>query len=184
MQAESGLFLVAVGVIVVRQGRVLALRRAPHKPGAGIWESVSGRVAHGEALEDAAHRELREETGLTARRLVGPVDAYVMDRAGTPMCLVVYRADVEGKAQRSSEHDALAWWSVDECRASMPPRLGAAVAKALASGAGARFGLFRQDDNGNRVEMARFATQREAEHERDVFEARGHKQLYWVEPLD
>lgn len=132
MQAESGLFLVAVAVIVVRQDRVLALRRAAHKPGAGIWESVSGRVAHGETLEDAARRELREETGLTARRLVGPVDAYVMDRAGTPMCLAVYRADVEGEARLSSEHDALVWWTVEECRASMPPRLGDAVERALA----------------------------------------------------
>lgn len=47
-----------------------------------------------------------------------------------------------------------------------------------------RFALYRQDDNGNRIEMARFFTQREAEHQRDVFEARGHKQFYWVEPLD
>jgi 8-oxo-dGTP diphosphatase len=50
------------------------------------------------------------------------------------------------------------------------------------SGAGAGFVLMRQDDNGNRVEMARFGVRAEAEAAAARFEARGHKQLYWVVP--
>lgn len=42
--------------------------------------------------------------------------------------------------------------------------------------------LMRQDDNGNRVEMARFEIRAEAEAAAAEFEARGHKQLYWVAP--
>ena len=42
--------------------------------------------------------------------------------------------------------------------------------------------LLRQDDNGNRYEMARFATREAAEHAAAEFQARGHKQLYYVEP--
>lgn len=42
--------------------------------------------------------------------------------------------------------------------------------------------LMRQDDNGNRVEMARFAVRAEAEAAAEEFEARGHKQMYWVAP--
>ena len=41
--------------------------------------------------------------------------------------------------------------------------------------------LLRQDDNGNRYEMARFGTREEAEAAAERYQARGHKQLYYVE---
>jgi ribose 5-phosphate isomerase B len=41
--------------------------------------------------------------------------------------------------------------------------------------------LMRQDDNGNRFVVAHYATRAEADSAADDFEARGHKQLYWVE---
>lgn len=41
--------------------------------------------------------------------------------------------------------------------------------------------LFRQDDHGNRFLVERFADRPQAEAARHDFEARGHKQLYWVE---
>jgi 8-oxo-dGTP diphosphatase len=50
------------------------------------------------------------------------------------------------------------------------------------SGASASWILMRQDDNGNRVEMARFGVRADAEAAAAQFEARGHKQLYWVTP--
>ena len=40
--------------------------------------------------------------------------------------------------------------------------------------------LWRQDDNGNRVLVATYPRLEEAEAERDAFEARAHKQIYWV----
>ncbi len=42
--------------------------------------------------------------------------------------------------------------------------------------------LLRQDDNGNRYEISRFPSREEAEGAASEFEARGHKQLYYVEP--
>lgn len=39
----------------------------------------------------------------------------------------------------------------------------------------------RQDDNGNRYLVAKGLTREEAERQAAQFEARGHKQLYWVE---
>ncbi|MEZ0088896.1 SPOR domain-containing protein [Streptacidiphilus sp. EB129] len=41
--------------------------------------------------------------------------------------------------------------------------------------------LMRQDDNGNQFVVARFADVEQAQRAADEFEARGHKQLYWVE---
>jgi RpiB/LacA/LacB family sugar-phosphate isomerase len=45
-----------------------------------------------------------------------------------------------------------------------------------------RFVLMRQDDNGNRYVVARYTDHASATAAAETFEARGHKQLYWVEP--
>ncbi len=42
--------------------------------------------------------------------------------------------------------------------------------------------LWRQDDNGNRFLIARFASRVEAEDAGRRFEALAHKQTYWVQP--
>ncbi|MEV0533200.1 SPOR domain-containing protein [Kitasatospora sp. NPDC050463] len=41
--------------------------------------------------------------------------------------------------------------------------------------------VMRQDDNGNRFVVAKGLGRAEAERLAAEFEARGHKQLYWVE---
>lgn len=43
--------------------------------------------------------------------------------------------------------------------------------------------VIRQDDNGNRYRVGRYATRAEAQRIADSFEDRGHKQLYTVERL-
>jgi len=42
--------------------------------------------------------------------------------------------------------------------------------------------LWRQDDNGNRFEVARFRSYAKACLQEQIFTDRGHKQTYWVEP--
>ena len=42
--------------------------------------------------------------------------------------------------------------------------------------------VHRQDDNGNRFVVQKGLTQAEAARLVALFEARGHKQLYWAEP--
>lgn len=44
-----------------------------------------------------------------------------------------------------------------------------------------KFVLYRQDDNGNKVLMTSYESQRVADYYRKQYEDRGHKQLYWVE---
>ncbi|MFI7339762.1 SPOR domain-containing protein [Streptomyces sp. NPDC050085] len=43
--------------------------------------------------------------------------------------------------------------------------------------------VIRQDDNGNRYRVGRYATRAEAQRIADSLDDRGHKQLYWVERL-
>ncbi|MEZ5882333.1 MAG: NUDIX domain-containing protein [Paracoccaceae bacterium] len=73
--------VVAVLAVVIRGGRVLLVQRA-NPPDAGLWGFPGGKVEFGETLEQAAERELLEETGVTATAggAFAALDAY--DRAG------------------------------------------------------------------------------------------------------
>jgi 8-oxo-dGTP diphosphatase len=133
--AVSSGFVVAVAAVIVRSdGRVLAMRRSAHKDaGAGLWETVSGRVEPDEPLDEAIVREIQEETGLVVRLHPRPIDAYVARRGAHPMCVIVYRADhVAGEVVRSDEHDEHAWLSASEFRRTTTlARLADAVDRAV-----------------------------------------------------
>ncbi|ATL30207.1 SPOR domain-containing protein [Streptomyces formicae] len=43
--------------------------------------------------------------------------------------------------------------------------------------------VIRQDDNGNRYRVGRYATKAEAQKIADSLDDRGHQQLYWIEKL-
>lgn len=57
---------VAVGVVVVKNRSVLLVKRG-QDPGRGLWSVPGGLIELGETLEDAARREVREETGIDVR---------------------------------------------------------------------------------------------------------------------
>ena len=54
---------IAVGAIVIRDNRVLLVRRG-QPPSEGLWEIPGGRVRLGETLQEAIEREVKEETGV------------------------------------------------------------------------------------------------------------------------
>jgi len=81
---------VAVAVIVPWRGGILLGQRAI-SPGRGDWSFPSGYVNRGEVLEEAAAREVWEETNLQVR-MDGLVGVY--SEADQPVILVVYAAEV------------------------------------------------------------------------------------------
>ena len=64
-----GHFLAGIAALIRNDaGEYLMLQRSAERDvGAGVWESVTGRVDQGESFETALHREVREETGLRVR---------------------------------------------------------------------------------------------------------------------
>lgn len=72
-------------VPVLDDGRILLVRQYRHATGRYLWELVAGRIERGERPDQAARRELKEETGYTGsryRRLVEffPTPGFVSER--------------------------------------------------------------------------------------------------------
>lgn len=115
-QEETQLYVVAVAAIIIRDGKVLAMRRAAIKDaGAGLWETLSGRVPLGEEPLETVKREILEESQLTVTIEPRPFTAYQAKRKDLPMLVIVYRAHyISGEVVLSDEHDAYAWLSPTE----------------------------------------------------------------------
>ena len=83
---------VAVICIVPREGKVLMIRRATNL-GYGLWGLPGGYVDRGEVVEQAAAREVWEETGLRVETgdLIG-----LFSEPGNPVIVVAYAAQETG----------------------------------------------------------------------------------------
>ena len=111
-----------VDVFVVRPAsdgwRVLVLRRAGGVRCPGAWEAVHGSIEPDERPEEAAVREVLEETGLRCERLYDvTVHGFYMHRNATIQLAIVFAAFVAPDAEAvalGEEHDAAEWLTVDE----------------------------------------------------------------------
>jgi 8-oxo-dGTP diphosphatase len=89
---------VGVGVLVVREGRVLLGKRLGSH-GAGTWALPGGHLEYGESPVLCGRRELLEETGLSAGTMVqGPYASDLFEREGRHyVTLFVVATDVLGE---------------------------------------------------------------------------------------
>jgi type II secretory ATPase GspE/PulE/Tfp pilus assembly ATPase PilB-like protein/8-oxo-dGTP pyrophosphatase MutT (NUDIX family) len=123
--------------------QVLVLRRGQNTRCPSSWEAVHGRIEPGERPEQAAVREVREESGLAVSRLYNiTVQPFYMHAAGIVTNAVVFAAFVDEPAdvRIADEHDAFEWLSPGDAeRRFIWPRSRAAlreIVELLASGDG------------------------------------------------
>ncbi len=76
----DGIASTVVGLVLIRNGRLLLLKRRPDDFMPNLWEIPGGHVDPGETIPDAMRRELLEETGLALDAIVAYLGGY--DYAG------------------------------------------------------------------------------------------------------
>ncbi len=99
--------------------RALVLRRALDTRCPGSWEAVHGHIEPEETPENAAVREVREETGLTVDRLYNvTVQPFYLHRIDTVELAVVFAAFVSepGTVTTGPEHDTHEWLPISMAR--------------------------------------------------------------------
>jgi 8-oxo-dGTP diphosphatase len=105
---------VAVGAIVFKEDKILLVKRNK-PPGKGGWAIPGGSVNLGETLQQAAEREIQEETGLLIKAK-DPVHTFdFIEREPTGQIrfhyvIVDLRADLIGGELRPSDDAADAAW--------------------------------------------------------------------------
>ena len=126
-------------LIHVRRGEeFLVAHRSPE--GGGYWHTIAGTVESGEASHVAAVRELHEETGLEATKLVPLGEfAYVREsweeEPGLRVHVQAFLVDVEPgwEPELDHEHDDHRWCTPAEAAAALRwPDTARALSESLA----------------------------------------------------
>jgi 8-oxo-dGTP diphosphatase len=129
---------VGVGGVVIRDGRVLLIRRGG-PPLEGEWSLPGGMLELSETLEEGVLRELHEETGMQVR-VVGLVEVFERiirddnDRTKYHFVIADYLCEaVSGEARAASDATAVAWASEEElAQYALTPTATRVIMKAFA----------------------------------------------------
>lgn len=123
---RAGEFIsIGVGAVVFRGDEVLIIKRGK-PPFLGHWSIPGGGLNHGEALHEAARREVREETGVDIE-IIGLIDVFEALPRETPqdgplnhVLLIDFAAEWKAGEPRAGDDAAeAAFVSVDQAIARL-----------------------------------------------------------------
>jgi 8-oxo-dGTP diphosphatase len=127
---------VGVGVMIVRDGKILlGQRKGAHGESTYGW--CGGHVEHGETLEEAAKREVFEETGIEVRSLDFLCVSNIIEYGKHYLDIEFQCSDFEGEPRVLEPDRVVAWEWYDPD--NLPQHLFAAVALAISSHKSHRF---------------------------------------------
>ncbi len=106
----SGTRVEAAGGVVIRQGERGTELCVVHRPRYGDWTLPKGKLDAGETFEDAALREVREETGLRCSLVRELESTRYTDGKGRPKIVRYWLMEVDGGEFAANEEvDELRW---------------------------------------------------------------------------
>lgn len=105
---------VVCGVILDRNGKVLACRRAAGRHLGGLWEFPGGKIEDEESPKKALGRELQEELGISVE-VGGIMDAVVEWTDGdVSIRLTAFRCEIIDGEPVALEHAEIRWCEMQE----------------------------------------------------------------------
>lgn len=113
----DGIEIFATGVAVVKDGKLLVVRRAKDDFLGGMYELPGGSVDEGERIEDGAVRELAEETGLEVTKFKKLFEGFDYQKQnGVWVRLYNFLAEYPGGEVKldPAEHDDYKWITKSE----------------------------------------------------------------------
>lgn len=109
--STDGITHISTGVAVVRDGKILLVRRSSDDFLGGYYELPGGGVDDGETIEEAAIREVKEETDLEPFRVITTFKGfdYITDKKPKVRQINLLIEVKPGKVKLSTEHDDFLW---------------------------------------------------------------------------
>jgi 8-oxo-dGTP diphosphatase len=103
----------AAGGVVLRGDAVLLV----HRPEYDDWSLPKGKLDPGESWEDAARREVEEETGLDCEPGEEVGRTFYTDSQGRSKEVRYFRMEPRGEAQAQNEIDEVRWVALEDAGA-------------------------------------------------------------------
>jgi 8-oxo-dGTP diphosphatase len=100
----------AGGGLVIRDGCILLV----HRPQYNDWTFPKGKLEPGESWEDAAEREVEEETGLRVEAGAEVGSTFYNDKYGRPKEAKYFLMTTSQDARAQNEVDEVRWVPLDE----------------------------------------------------------------------
>ena len=115
---NDGITHISTGIAVIKDGEILLVRRSIDDFLGGYYELPGGGVDDGETIEEAAFREVKEETGLEPSRIILTFMGfdYTTDKKPRVRQINLIMEVGPGNVNLSSKHDEYLWANQSDLR--------------------------------------------------------------------
>jgi 8-oxo-dGTP diphosphatase len=106
--------VIGIGAVVIHDNQILLVKRA-NPPKQGLWCIPGGKVEFGETLQQAAEREIKEETGVVIKATT-PVYVFdLIEDEKRHYVIIDLLADyVSGAPKAGDDADDAKWFSLQD----------------------------------------------------------------------
>jgi len=116
MENKDWYFQIVAQIVIKKDDKFLLIKRSENKTRSGIWEFPAGKVELLEDIQNAAVREMKEESGLTPKKIgyIGYHERHGRERKQHKVYHNFFVEEFEGEVELSDEHDDYKWVAKEE----------------------------------------------------------------------